>query len=165
MKPLNNKERRAGLLKFMGLFIVTVLAILLAVFFNTKIPKKENNFLRAEVSTNKKELDFQRGFYSEINELSNLIDSLGLGEERVSYQNQIIESKIVELKSRISKNDTSYLYQVYQGTLDYHLKYLNAKNKLLELKDAEGKIRSYATELENCKSDVEELRRDLYAVE
>lgn len=62
MEPLNSKERAAGLLKFAGIFLGTILLVIFAVYFDFQaVPKKqlsnykeENEKLQALVETDNK---------------------------------------------------------------------------------------------------------------
>jgi len=66
MKPKNSKDRRASFLKFLALFVITITAVLFAVYFNFKVPNKENALLKDRVKSVENEMTFQDGFSKEM---------------------------------------------------------------------------------------------------
>jgi hypothetical protein len=74
MKPKNLKERRKTFLRFLLLFLLTVASILTAVYFNFRVPKKENKLLKTKVRIVKKEMEYQNNFFKEMKSIKNMID-------------------------------------------------------------------------------------------
>mgnify|MGYP003672431991 FL=1 len=66
MKPKNTKDRRNSFLKFLLLFLLTTGTIITAIFFNFKVPAKENALLKEQSKMVKKEMDFQSKFSKEM---------------------------------------------------------------------------------------------------
>ncbi|MUH34704.1 hypothetical protein D9O36_02515 [Zobellia amurskyensis] len=161
MKPKNSKERRVSFLKFSGLFIVTVSVILGAVYFNFKVPEKENMLLREQASIVEGEIKFQKGFFGEMQGLKRMIDSLDLPGQNASYQNSLISAEIVNLQNEIPVKDSTYLYDMHMSIVQLYVELQTAKGKLNELRDAEGTIKEYKSELEACREDLKHVEREL----
>ncbi|WP_289040540.1 type VI secretion system TssO [uncultured Zobellia sp.] len=161
MKPKNSKERRVSFFKFTALFIITVTTILAAVYFNFKVPEKENALLRAQASIVQSEIKFQKGFFNEMQSLKRMIDSLDLPGQNASYQNSLISAKIVELQNEIPVKDSTYLYDMHMSIVQLYVELQTAKDKVNELRDAEGTIKEYKEELEICRTDLKHVEREL----
>ena len=161
MKPKNLKERRTGFLKFLGLFVITVAAILIAVFYNFKVPAKENEMLRKAANTVRSETEFQRTFFDHMQHLKGMIDSLDIPGQNKSYQNSLINREIVDLQKKIPAKDSTYRYDMHMGIIQLYAELQAAKDKLHGLEDAENTIQEYKTELETTRADLKEVRREL----
>ncbi len=162
MKPTNSKERRVSFLKFLALFIATVVSIQAAVFFNYSVPKKENALLRQSNMETEIERDFQKNFFAEMRGLKGLIDSMDIEGQNISYQKSLISGKIVDLQKKIPPKDSTYLYDMHMDVIQLYVELQTAKEKLLGLKDAESTIDEYKTAFKDCQENVKQLERELY---
>ena len=163
MKPKNLKERRNRFLKFILLFLLTVSTIVALVFFNFRIPKKENNLLKTQAKAIKKEMAFQNEFTKKMKSLRNMIDSLDIPGQNISFQKSLINSKLVELQKTIPTKDSTYRYDMYTSIVKLHSDFVEAKDRLRDLKEAESTIAEYKDELETCRKNLTQTERDLYA--
>ena len=162
MKPKNSKERRISFLKFLALFIVTVSAILAAVYFNFKVPAKENALLREQASIISVGREFQSGFFDDMKGLKGLIDSMDIEGQNRPYQNSLISARIVDLQKDIPAKDSTYLYDMHMEVIQLYVELQTAKDKLLQLKDAETTIKEYKSALDGCKEDLKQMERELF---
>ena len=161
MKPKNVKERRNSFLKFLLLFIVTVGTIVTAVYFNFKVPTKENDLLKQEAVSIKKEREFQNDFSNEMLGVKKLFDSLNVPSTNKNYVNTLISSKLADLQKKIPIKDSTYRYDMYVNIVKLNLDLLNAKERLYELRDAESTIKEYKETLESCKDDYKQIQREI----
>lgn len=136
--------------------------ILVAVYFNFKIPEKENEILRDQVRAISSENDYQSKFYSEMMVLKEKIDSLGSPGQNISYENSLISAKIVELEKNIPPKSSSYVYDTHMAIMKLLVELQNAKLKLNSLEDSEMTIAEYKLAYENCKKDLTQAERELY---
>lgn len=162
MKPKNSKERRASFFKFLALFIVTITAILFAVFFNYKVPNKENSILKNQVKAIEKEMIFQDNFSNEMIAIRSMIDSLDAKGQNLSYQNSLISTKLVDLQKTIPTKDSTYKYDMYSNIVAVYADLQEAKDELSSLKDAKNTIEEYKLALDRCRVDLKQTERDLY---
>lgn len=162
MKSKNSRERRISFLKFISLFVVTVAMILVAVYFNFKIPEKENEILRTQIKTISSENDYQSKFYSEMMILKEMIDTLGTPGQNISYENSLISAKIVELEKNIPTKSSSPVYDTHMAIAKLFVELQNAKLKMNTLEDSEMTIAEYKLAYENCKNALTQTERDLY---
>lgn len=161
MKPKNSKERRTSFLKFLGLFIATVAMILLAVYFNFKVPTKENNLLREQSKLIEKEMEFQGNFFEEMQTVKRMIDSLEVPGAQINYESKLISSKLVEMQQSIPIADSTHLYDMHTTIVDLYVEMMENKEKLRSLSDAEGTIEEYKDALKQCRDDLKQAEREL----
>ena len=156
MKPKNSKERRTSFLKFLGLFLLTVSMILLVVYFNFNVPKKENDLLRQQATVIENDREFQGDFFSEMEAVKKMMDSLDRPGAQVLHESSLISAKLAEMENTIPTKDSTYLYDMHMSIVDTYADMLENKGKLKELSESEKLIDDYAVELEKC----EQLLRD-----
>ncbi|MGB1309418.1 MAG: type VI secretion system transmembrane protein TssO [Oceanihabitans sp.] len=162
MKPQNSKERRSSFIKFLLLFLVTMFAVIFAIYFNYKVPNKENDLLRGQAKVIQEDLKFQNNFYSEMEQVKNLIDSLDEPGQNSSYQNSLISTKLVELQKTIPTKDSTYRYDMYMSIVKLHAELQEYKAELKSLQEAKTRIEEYKTALDKCKTDLKQTERDLF---
>ncbi|MGJ8667129.1 MAG: type VI secretion system TssO [Patiriisocius sp.] len=161
MKPKNSKDRRSAFLKFLGLFIVTVGMIVAAVYFNFKVPNKENDLLRAQSKFINEETAFQNNFYTEMEKVKSMIDSLDVPGAQVDYESKLISSKLVDMQKSLPTKDSTYLYDMHSSIVQMYVELMDNKQKLRSLSDAEGTIQEYKEAYESCRQDLKQAEREL----
>jgi len=162
MKPKNSKERRSAFFKFLGLFVVTMLAILFAVYFNFKVPNQENTLLKAQVKAVEKEMVFQTSFSEEMDKIKGMIDSLSVPGQNISYENSKISERLVDLQKTIPTKDSTFRYDMYSNIVATYANLQQSQVKLIDLRDAQQKIDEYRIALEKYKNDLKQAERDLF---
>lgn len=162
MKPKNSKERRVSFFKFLALFAVTITAILFAVYFNFKIPNKENAILKEQVKGVEKEMIFQDGFSKEMKSIRGMIDSLDIKGANLSYQNSLISARLVDLQKTIPTRDSTYRYDMYSNIISTYAELQDAKIDLNKLKDSKSTIEEYKIALDKSRDELKQCERDLY---
>tara|TARA_R110000751_G_scaffold305198_1_gene421410 strand:- start:55385 stop:55894 length:510 start_codon:yes stop_codon:yes gene_type:complete len=159
MKPKNTKDRRNSFLKFLLLFLLTTGTIITAIFFNFKVPAKENALLKEQSKMVKKEMDFQSKFSKEMFEVKSLFDSLEVAGSNRTFNNSLISSKLVEMQKSIPTKDSTFRYDMYTRIVDLQVELQNTKKNLHELRDAEEKIKEYKELLDKCLDEYKDLQR------
>ncbi len=162
MKPKNSKERQIAFLKFLLLFLVTVLTIVFAIYFNYKVPNKENALLKDQVKSVEKEMEFQSNFSDEMTAIKSMIDSLDIPGQNISYQNSLIGGKLAELQKKIPSKDSTYRYDMYTNIVNLYVELHETKGELLSLNDAKSTIEEYKEALDRCRADLKQTERDLF---
>ena len=162
MKPKNSKDRRASFLKFLAIFAVTITAILFAVYFNFKVPNKENKILKNQVEAVEKEMIFQDGFSNEMKTIRGMIDSLEIKGGNLPYQNSIISAKLADLQKTIPTKDSTFRYDMYTNIVSAYVELQDAKGELIKLKDSKATIDEYKIALDQVRDKFTQCERDLY---
>lgn len=162
MEPKNKKERTSSVLKFSLLFLVTIILILVATFFDfNRLPFKENSILRNKVTIADKELDYQKEFSSKSKEIKSLIDSLDTPGQNIQYFNALINSKIVELQQTIPAKDSTNNYEMYVNSVQSYVDIQELKTKLKSYDGVDAKLEEYRQELDRVTTKYNEAQRYL----
>jgi len=164
MKPKNSKERQSSFFRFLGLFLLTVITILVAVYFNFKIPSKENKQLREQATIINKDIKFQNEFYNNMKVINNLLDSLNSIKDSEVYvdvlKKSIIE-RLYDLEKTIPTNYSTNRFDFYMDITSLYTELLEGKVKLRSLSNAEAEIEEYGEALEDCRRKLEEANKEL----
>lgn len=162
MEPKNKKERTTSVLKFSLLFLVTIILIVVATFFDfNRLPFKENSILRSKVIIADKELIYQKEFSSKSHEIKALIDSLDRPGQNIQYFNALINSKIVELQESIPEKDSTNNYEMYVNSLQSYVDIQELKTKLKSYDGVDAKLEEYRHELDRVTTKYNEAQRYL----
>lgn len=73
---LNSKDRNQAFIKFLALFLVTVFLVVLAVYFDYRLPTRENKVLQEEVNLQRQQDIDEQKFTAKMQEVLVLIDSV-----------------------------------------------------------------------------------------
>ena len=93
---LNNHERTQTFIKFLLFFLITVLVIVFAVFFDFRMPTVENKRLKSEVYDQRQMAANQDRFANKLQVVTALLDSIERNPEtsdqiRLAFTNQLTE--------------------------------------------------------------------------
>ena len=157
MDILNKKERFNAFMLFLLMFFVTMIVLITAIFFNYKLPIKENEVLKHENDKMNMQFSFNKEFSNKIEEINKLVDSLDAAPDSFQYIEQTINLELVQLKE-IIPNDSIVDPKLYQNVILTYKTFVNTKKKLLLINDSKEKI-------DGLNSEVKELLEDKKALE
>jgi hypothetical protein len=157
---INSKERNRAFLKFLFFFIISVWLIVGAVYFNMKVPHKENAVLREQVMRYRAQSLAQERFVTSMDQAKVLIDSLKQPGVNSMYLNQQIAGKLRELTD-LQYKDSSMYSRMNKNVLDLYLRYQDATNKVVSMGDLPKQLEDYKTRFEQSQRDLDQARRDL----
>jgi hypothetical protein len=153
---INAKLRNLAFWKFMVFFLITIVIVVTAIYFDYELPHKENAMLRTEVAHYQKDSMSQQEFIRDLGEIKNLIDSLGKVGADNGYLTSLINNKLTEINK--SQNQNSGDRTVFDRLiLDVFLSYKNAKSQNISLGNANKTIEEL-----NRRLTESENRRDQY---
>jgi hypothetical protein len=161
MKPQNAKERNIAFIKYILLFIVTTGLIVLAVFFGTRLPFKENAYLRDKIKTMESQIGEERRFIGKMMNVKALIDSMNNPNVNVDYLQSLISSELAEVQNIIPPADTTFRKKMYSSLIQTFLELKNSKHSLIKLKDIKMTMDECSKLVDKYKSDMEQTQRDL----
>jgi uncharacterized protein (UPF0333 family) len=157
---LNSQERNQAFLKFLLFFLVTIVLIVTAIFFNYRLPFSENKMLQSEVEVQRIQDVNQQKFVGRMQEAILLLDSMDKKNVNFDQINLLVNSKLQELAVLQQKDNTIY------GKMDkmitdklYDLQ--QAKKSLQEANGSINKMSTAQTELEKCQQDNIQLHTQL----
>ena len=157
---LNGKERNQAFVKFMVLFILSIAIIVYAVYFDFRVPQKDNHVLRERIQNYENQLYNQQQFTTLMESAKALIDSMN----RLEKSNPLLDHKINDQLASIQT--PSYLNTGIYATLNQDIfnlmyNYYNSSKQLLESKEYHQKYKGLQDELEQTKHDLSDAQRDL----
>ena len=137
MDILNKKERYSAFLLFLLMFSVTTGVLIFALFFDFRLPLKENEVLKSENEKIIGEFNFQKVFTERVEYISKLVDSLDKTPERFPYLEQSINVELVDLKRKADSLEGSKLYENVIINFD---KLVNSKKTSAQTNDSKSTI-------------------------
>jgi hypothetical protein len=157
---LNSRERNRAFLKFLFFFIISSWLIAGAIYFDTRMPSKENEVLREQVARYRAQSIAQEKFVNSMDEAKIMIDSLKQPGVNSLYLNQQIAAKLRELAD-LQYKDSSMYSRMNKNILDLYLRYQDATNKITSMGDLPRQLEDYKTKYEQAQRDLDQARRDI----
>ncbi|WP_339887643.1 type VI secretion system TssO [uncultured Flavobacterium sp.] len=164
MDILNKKERFNAFMLFLLMFLITMIVLITAIFFNYKLPIKENEVLKHENDKMNMQFSFNKEFSNKIEEINKLVDSLDAAPDSFQYIEQSINFELVQLKE-IIPNDSIVDPKLYQNVILTYKTYVNTKKKLLQINDSKKEIDKMDKELKELADENKDLSRQLQMCE
>jgi len=157
---LNAKERTQAFWKFILFFLIAVTAIVIAVFFNYQVPKKQNLILKEKTDLYQAHTTAEEKFVAAMEEANELLDSLDKPGANVMYLNQLISNKL-SMMSALQTADNSASSKQSKIFLDVMLKYQQTKTKLISLGDAAAQLDKAKADLAQCNLELNQARQTI----
>jgi hypothetical protein len=105
---LNSRERNEAFLKFLLFFLVTVTLVVIAVFFDYRLPDKEMDMLRSEVAVSRSGASYQQQFVTRVEDAYQYIDSARKPGVNANQVNRMVDNKLSDLNTLQLKDSSSY---------------------------------------------------------
>lgn len=157
---LNIRERNRAFIRFLFFFFITICLVTGAIYFDMRIPVKENEILRQQVSRYRTQTMAQEKFVGSMDNAKVLIDSLRQPGVNSMYVNQQIAVRLRELAD-LQYKDSSIYSRMNKNVLDLYLRYQDATNKMVSMGDMPRQLEDYKTRYEQTQRDLEQSRRDI----
>jgi Type VI secretion system, TssO len=138
MDILNRKERNAAFLLFLLMFVVTTSVLVFALFFDFRLPLKENEVLKSENDRIIKNFNYQKEFSEKYQGICKLIDSLDKTPEQFPYLEQTISAELVDLQKKADSLEVDS--KLYGNIILYTNKLVQSKKATTQTNDSQGKI-------------------------
>lgn len=161
MKPQNTKERNIAFLKFILLFVATSGLIVMAVFFGTQLPVKENAYLRDKMRKLEAQVQTERQFAQKMEGIKSLLDSMDVPNVNADYMQQLISSELASVQSTIPSSDSSYRHSMYSNIMQTYLELKTAKHSLIRMQDVKLSMEEYSKLVEQYSEELKQTQRDL----
>jgi DNA repair ATPase RecN len=159
---LNSKERNEAFLKFLVFFLVTLILVVVAVYFNFRLPVRENKMLQDEIETQRQQDMNQTKFVARMQEAIVLLDSLGKGGPNVDQINLQLNGKLAEIAGLQPKDNNLY-GKMDKAIVEKFSELQSAKRTLSALQEKADKISAMEAELNTTKSQLIQANADLDA--
>ena len=158
MKPQNTQERKKAFFTFLGLYVVTTLLLLAAVFFGMRVPYQQNQRLQSQVDNYEKERAFAESFSFKSNEVKSMLDSIN----KAGVQAELLDGKISEKLSAMNNmiNDSTSVKKLYQDMVRGLADLQTAKKQLRDYSGKDANLTQYMQQIESLKSDLNQARSE-----
>src|SRR5450432_2567324 len=162
LKALNAKERNRAFLKFLLFFLLTLVLVVTAIYFDFKLPLKENSYLQKEIDQQRQIEHNQENFVNMMNDAVKLLDSLDKPGTDMTQINAQLEQKLLELDGLKQKDFRAY-GKMDKAIVEKFLDLGRAKPKLRKLEEDENKIVQLRADLNEASTKLEEAQTALDA--
>lgn len=160
MDILNKKERMSAFLLFLLMFVITTGTLMAAIFFNFKLPLKENEVLKAENEKILNEFNFNKEFTDKIEHVSKMVDSLDKAPESFQFIEQDITRELVRLKDKLPA-DSDQSIRLYDNYIITVNQLISSKRQLSQLSDGKKEMDDLKEQLKAYEQDNKDLQREL----
>lgn len=158
MDILNKKERNSAFLLFLLMFVITTGVLIFALFFDFRLPLKENEVLKTENEKIIKEYNFNKVFTEKIEYVGKLIDTIEIKPQQYTYYEGKITRELSNLQKSADSIEGSRLY----GNVIFNMKRLVESKKIsTESNDSQGAIDKLTEKNETLKTENRQLGYDL----
>ena len=159
---LNAKERMQAFWRFILFFAISVICILLCVFFFYQVPKKENAFLRKNTDLYQQHTNSEEKFTAAMQDATSLIDSLDKPGANVAYLNQLIGRKLTDMTLLKDNTDVSSKQNlIFLNIINMISRYQDAKTKLISLKDVSAQLDKAKNDYLQCNQQLEQAKNTI----
>jgi hypothetical protein len=158
MKPQNTQERQKAFYSFLGLYSITTLLLIAAVFFGIRVPFQQNNRLQAQVATYEKERAFAETFSQQGSDVKNMLDSINKAGVQAELLDGKISEKLTGMNNMIS--DTTSVKRLYQDLVRGLADLQTAKKQLRDYSGKDAHLTDYMQQIESLKSDLNQARAE-----
>jgi Type VI secretion system, TssO len=150
---LNTTERSQTFWKFLLFFIITIAVILLAVYFDFKMPIVENKKLKAEIADQREVNAEQEKFAVRVERVSSLLDSMEKNPADAEVISTKVDAAITDLNSLAFFQETgiSSSARIYNKVVD----------KLSKVKELLKKINGLNQQNSKLKEDLQRYKDEL----
>jgi chromosome segregation ATPase len=154
---INSKERTQAYLKFLLFFVITIIVVVLAIFFDFYTPTRENKLLKDEVYIQRRQEANQQKFVEKAHRASVLLDSLYTSKNNTEQLRHQLTSTLDDLR-KLQENAGGLYNDLDKAVIENLLSLMNRKNTITGL---ESSIQKYKDELESCKNQGQQLQSQL----
>ena len=165
MKPLNAKERTIGLLKFAVLFLLTVVLVVFAVFFNfALVPKAEMEGYKSQIASLNAKVETDNKLVSQVTDLNN-----NLLQYQNNPSNTIASSAVgngITALSDIAKKDSiSFTGKLSGQILTGYTTAVSAISKGQSSGNVSDDLKKMKDDLKACQDDVKDKNQQILTLQ
>jgi len=164
-KILNSKERNEAFLKFLLFFCITVALVIVAVYFNFRLPLKENSRLRERITLQTQEEMKQGKFVENMDKAMVYLDSLDKDKKNIESIDLMLNGKINDL-AKLQEDGYSPYARMNKVIIEKMIElkeqkkqYIRLYEKTKDLPDIESKLRNAEAQLSQKQQELDQLRR------
>jgi len=156
---LNSKERTQTFLKFLLFFLVTIILVVTAVYFNFRVPVKENAWLQNQLENMQKQDADQSKFVSKMEQAVILLDTL---DKKNATNSDLTQKTLGNLigDMQINQQNSKALYsKMNKAIVEQFDKLRVAKGELINSTGDADRVEKLQRELDQTKRDLDAYRK------
>jgi hypothetical protein len=157
---LNSKDRTQAFLKFLLLFVVTVVLVVVAVYFDYRLPVRENKVLLDEVTLQRQQDVDQAKFAAQMQEVTALLDSMDKPGANMGQLEQQLNGKLNDLNVLRLKENTAY-GEIDNAVVDRLIELQERKKQEAVLKEKANRTDAAEAQVNNLTVQIETLNQTL----
>jgi DNA repair ATPase RecN len=161
-QALNAKERNKAFLKFLLFFVLTLILVITAIYFDFRLPIKENSYLQKEIDLQRQIEHNQENFVNTMHESVILLDSLDRPGTDIVQINAQLDQRLTELDG-LKQKDFSAYGKMDKVIVDKFWDLYHAKSKLRKLDEDENSIAKMRADLNDANTKLEQAQASLDA--
>lgn len=105
---LNSRDRNQAFLKFSLFFIITIILVVIAVYFNFKLPVKENKFLSDELANHRAQDEKEAEFVERMDKVVAMLNSMEKSPDSANMLAKPVGDRLGEMKDRSINSNMFY---------------------------------------------------------
>ncbi len=160
MEVLNKRERARAFSFFILFFLITVIVLVTAVFFNAYFPFKENSLLKTENAKMKKEMETQDKFSFQLEKVKSAVDSIGVPGQNDFFNEKLGLSILADMYKQLPK-DTLKNKVMYNNTIMTFKDLIDAKKEIKHLSGNQATMDSLSKINIALKAEYDKMKTDL----
>lgn len=162
-KVLNSRERTQAFFKFLLFFFITIILIVTAVFFNFRVPLKDNKSLRERIAIQRQEEMNQEKFAENMDKALLYLDSLDRDKKNTESIDILLKGKIADLSILQQKAFTPY-GRMNKMIVEKMIELKNQKLQLFKLTDKANAMVEMEQKLQYAEAQLAEKQKELDAL-
>lgn len=152
MEPLNKNERGKSTGRFLVLFIIGILIVLVPFYFLIRLPQKAGAITSDELTGLQNQLKFQKeDFTVKLDSVIRMLEKFEMPNVDIDKLNADIGSVLSDIEKSISLNESSST-GMYRSIINVLVELKKQKNNNLKNSAELAKVKK---ELEDCKKELE----------
>lgn len=160
MEVLNKTERSRAFSFFILFFLITVVILVTAVFFNAYFPFKENSLLKTENAKMKKEMETQDKFSFQLEKVKSAVDSIGVPGQNDFFNEKLGLSILADMYKQLPK-DTLKNKVMYNNTIMTFKDLIDSKKAIKHLSGNQATMDSLSKINVALKAEYDKMKTDL----
>lgn len=159
-KPINTQERNSAFWKFLLVFILTITMITSAIYFDFRLPHKENEILKAKTETMRLQNMEQEKITNIFLETKKFIDSIDKPGVNIKYISDMVAQKLGDL-SKLNVGDSSIQGKMNRVVTNVFFEYNALKGKTTNVVESQTQVAELLSKNAVLQKDLEQAKRDL----
>jgi Type VI secretion system, TssO len=159
-KPINTSERNSAFWKFFLFFVLTVAMVTTAVYFDFRLPHKENEILKGKAESMRLQNMEQEKITNSFIEAKKFIDSIDKQGVNIKYISDMVAQKLGDL-SKLNIGDSSIQGKMNRVVTNVFFEYNTLKGKTTNVVESQTEVAELRSENTALKKELADAKRDL----